>query len=50
MILEFIKHDFETLYLKLILISLIWFCILIAMAIDLGKNERDKTLTQTMRN
>lgn len=35
MILEFIKHDYETLYLKLILISLIWFCVLIAMSIDL---------------
>lgn len=36
MILEFIKHDYETLYLKLVLISLIWFCVLVAMAIDLG--------------
>ena len=36
MILEFIKHDYDTLYLKLVLISLIWFCVLIAMAIDLG--------------
>lgn len=36
MILEFIKHDFQAIYLKLILISILWFCVLVAMAIDLG--------------
>lgn len=35
MILEFIKHDFGTLWIKLFIVFGAWICVLVAMAIDL---------------